>query len=69
MTEFKKNRAGIYAILAWNAHKAIVFRRGPSRQVLLLSWDTARDKFQEGQWFKGRIYESRCDLSLIDRSS
>jgi hypothetical protein len=31
--------------------------------VLLLSWDTATDALTPGQWFKGRIYERRCDLS------
>jgi hypothetical protein len=31
--------------------------------VLLLTWDTATDAVTPGQWFKGRIYEHRCDLS------
>jgi hypothetical protein len=26
-------------------------------------WNTDTDHFYEGQWFKGRIYECRCDLS------
>lgn len=29
----------------------------------LISWDTAKNTFQSGQWFHGRIYEKRCDLS------
>ena len=28
-----------------------------------LLWDRRSDKFQMGQWMKGRIYERRCDLS------
>lgn len=40
-----------------------MFRRGQSKQVLLLTWNTATDEFEAGQWFKGRIYERRCDLS------
>ena len=53
----------LYAILARKSPNAIVFRRGPSKQVLVISWDTSKDTFQQGQWFKGRIYERRCDLS------
>jgi hypothetical protein len=53
----------LYAILARDAPRAILFRRGPSKQVLLIAWDTERDTFEEGQWLKGRIYERRCDLS------
>ena len=53
----------LYAILARDADRAIVFRRGPSKRVLVIRWNTADDTFEEGQWFKGRIYERRCDLS------
>jgi hypothetical protein len=31
--------------------------------VCLLRWDVERDVFEEGDWFKGRIYERRSDLS------
>jgi hypothetical protein len=41
---------------------AAVFRRGPSKQVQNLKWDMATDTFTPGQWFKGRIYERRCDV-------
>ena len=53
----------LYAILARKAPLAVVFRRGPTRQVLLVQWRTDTDEFYEGQWIKGRIYERRCDLS------
>ncbi len=53
----------LFAILARRAPVGVVFRRGPSKQVLLIRWDTAYDRFEYGQWFKGRIYERRCDLS------
>jgi hypothetical protein len=52
----------LYVILARRAPVAVVFRRGPSRQVLLIRWNTEDDTFEMGQWFKGRIYERRCDL-------
>jgi len=31
--------------------------------VLTIAWDTKTHDFRMGQWFKGRIYEHRCDLS------
>lgn len=60
--ELKPN-VRLYGILARAANKAVVFRRGPSKRVQLLLWHTDVDEFEEGQWFKGRIYERRCDLS------
>jgi len=53
----------LYVLLARAARRAVVFRRGPSKQVLLLSWNLDTDRLREGQWLKGRIYERRCDLS------
>lgn len=53
----------IWVILARQAPLAAVIRRGPNRHVQLLKWDLAADTFEPGQWFKGRIYERRCDVS------
>src|SRR5438445_305998 len=50
-------------ILAREAKVAVILRRGPTRRVELILWDTKNDGFQRGQWFHGRIYEERCDLS------
>jgi len=50
-------------LLARDADVGVVFRRGPSKQVLLLRWDLKADSFEAGQWLKARIYERRCDLS------
>ena len=55
--------ARLYAILARNSSFGVVFRRGPSKKVLLIGWNTSDDTFQTGQWLNGRIYERRCDLS------
>lgn len=63
MIEDLKSQVRLYCLLAREAPVAVVFRRGPSKQVLLLQWQTDSDTFHEGQWFKGRIYERRCDLS------
>lgn len=55
--------ARLYVLLAREAPRAIVFRRGPSKWTELIEWRTDTDTFREGQWFHGRIYERRCDLS------
>ena len=53
----------LYVLLARRSSLGVIFRRGPSRQVLTLLWDTSTHVIRLGQWFKGRIYERRCDLS------
>jgi hypothetical protein len=53
----------IHFIVARKAPLAVVFRRGPTRQVEVLKWDLTTDELTAGQWLKGRIYERRCDLS------
>lgn len=55
--------ARLYALIARHARRAVVFRRGPAKQTLILAWNLADDTLERGQWFKGRIYERRCDLS------
>lgn len=55
--------ARLHVLLARKAAFALVIRRGPSRQVCTIGWDRKTDDFSLGQWFKGRIYERRCDLS------
>ena len=50
-------------IFAADAPVAVVLRRGPSKWVAVTKWDTSNDRFEEGQWFHGRIYGERCGLS------
>ena len=59
----KEVPARVFGILARNADVAVLLRRGPSKWFQLVRWDTATDTFDPGQWFHGRIYERRCDLS------
>jgi hypothetical protein len=59
----KGSSTRIFAILARSAPVGIILRRGPSKQVLLIKWNLGSDTLEYGQWFKGRIYERRCDLS------
>lgn len=53
----------LFILLAPEAPTGVVFRRGPSIQVLLIKWNLERDTFDLGQWLKARVYERRCDLS------
>jgi hypothetical protein len=55
----------IFGVMARNAPRVVLIRRGPSKQVLLLTWNTLKHEFHAGQWLKGRIYEERCDLSPL----
>jgi hypothetical protein len=50
-------------LLAREAPVGVILRRGPSKWVRLIRWNTATDEFEPGQWFHGRIYADRCDLS------
>lgn len=53
----------LHFLFARAAPTAVVLRRGPTRWVQAILWDVATDRFDPGQWFHGRIYERRCDLS------
>jgi hypothetical protein len=48
---------------ARDADVAVIFRRGPSKWVEVIRWNTRRDSFERGHWFHGRIYARRSDLS------
>ena len=53
----------LFVIMAARAPLAVIIRRGPASWVQLVLWDTKRDRFTPGSWFRGRIYEEKCDLS------
>lgn len=53
----------LFVILARDAPRAVILRRGPSKWYHVIRWQTERDLFEHGAWFHGRIYEDRCDLS------
>jgi hypothetical protein len=55
--------ARLFMIFARKAPTAIIFRRGPSAWVQVIRWNTRTDEFEAGQWFHGRVYERRSDLS------
>lgn len=53
----------LYGLLAREAPVGVILRRGPTRWVQMIRWDTATDAFEPGQWFHGRVYERRGGLS------
>lgn len=58
-----ENWARVYVYLARQAPIGVIIRRKPSDWVEIIRWHTDNDTFETGQWFMGRIYERRCDLS------
>jgi hypothetical protein len=59
----KGSSTRIFVLLASSAPIGVILRRGPSKHVLVLKWHLETDALEQGQWFHGRIYERRCDLS------
>jgi len=55
--------ARLFMILARKSPPVVILRRGPTQWVQLIKWNTDTNTLQFGQWFHGRIYEKRCDLS------
>ena len=53
----------VHVFLSRKSPVGVLLRRGPSAWAQLIYWDRSRDVFTPGQWFHGRIYERRCDLS------
>jgi len=50
-------------LFASEAERAVIFRRGPSKQTCMIAWDMRKDRFDVGQWFKGHVYLGHSDLS------
>ncbi len=63
LTPFFADRCWMFVLLARQASVAVILRRGPTKWWHVTLWDTRTDKFQSGQWFHGRIYPGRCDVS------
>ena len=53
----------LHIILARESDKALIIRRGPSKLTAVIGWDRGKDNFCIGQWFKGKIYHYRSDIS------
>jgi len=53
----------LFIIMARDAPIAVVYRRGPRKWYHVQLWRMDTDTFEPGAWFRGRIYEDKCDLS------
>ena len=53
----------IDVILAREAPVAVIFRSGPQDWTQIINWNTDSDTFEEGQWFRGRIFDDISDLA------
>lgn len=53
----------LYVLVAKRKPIAVILLRGPTKWYHVIRWDMVNDTFEHGAWFKGRIYEERCDIS------
>jgi len=53
----------LFVLFARDAPVALILRRGPAAWYHVIRWHTDQDRFESGAWFRGRLYEDRCDLS------
>ena len=60
MVSKNKPATRLWGLLARDGPVGVVLRRGPSKQVLMIKWDTENEKFETDHWFKGRVYEERA---------
>ena len=58
-----KSPCRLFVVFARDADVGVILRRGPSKWVQVIKWNTRRDTFEDGAWFHGRIYEHSCDVS------
>jgi len=63
LTPFFADRCWMFVYLARQAHVGVILRRGPTEWWRVTLWDTRSDSFESGQWFRGRLYPEKCDLS------
>ena len=63
LTPFFADRCWMFVLLARKAAIGVIIRRGPTESWRVTLWDTRQDRFEGGQWFRGRMYPHKCDLS------
>lgn len=63
LSPFFNDRCWMCVLLARQAHIGVILRRGPTEWWRITLWNTKRDAFEGGQWFRGRIYPEKCDVS------
>ncbi|MBK7931473.1 MAG: hypothetical protein IPJ98_29570 [Bryobacterales bacterium] len=63
LSPFCSDRCWHFVLLARNAPVGLAIRRGPSKWWHLTLWNTRKDHFTGGQWFRGSLYPRKCDLA------
>ncbi len=62
-----KTPCRIEGIVAAEANRAVIFRRGPNRFWQQLVWDLDSDRVIPGHWLKGMVRVPRCDVTRDGR--
>jgi hypothetical protein len=58
-----KDWCRLYLLYASASPKVIILRRGPTKWVQQIMWNTGTDTFTYGQWLRGDIKAYDCDVS------
>jgi hypothetical protein len=58
-----KDWCRLYLLYASASPQAIILRRGPTKWVQQIAWNTETDTFTYGQWLRGGIKTYDCDVS------
>jgi hypothetical protein len=56
LTPFFADQCWMQVLLARQPSVGVILRRGPTQWWRVTLWETRRDRFEGGQWFRGRIY-------------
>ena len=63
MSNHNQSIPKIHVITRPNLNKALIIVRKGQKQTGFFALDFSTNKVSEGQWFRGKVYERRCDLS------
>ena len=63
--------ARLQVLLAARAPVGVIIWRGPATAVCTVGWDREKNRYEQGQWLRGRapLVPSRYIISTICRSS
>lgn len=64
MTIEQKTTARIHLLPAKAAPYVVILRRKPSKTFHVIRWNTETDTLEQGSWFNGHLYVTRCDVSF-----
>ena|SRR5437762_157245 len=59
-----KTTARIHLLPAKEAPYVVIVRRKPSKTFHIIRWNTEKDEFEHGSWFRGKLYPMRSDVSF-----